>query len=106
MGEAYARLAIMASFLDNSEIPVGGDDEGGGNEIISVSTSDDKRKLLTQSLKSPACIYDLNRYKKGQNPSQKHDYTFSSSDLIPIWIRAQRNTQSLRQLILLFEVQP
>mmetsp|Transcript_54371 Transcript_54371/g.61524 ORF Transcript_54371/g.61524 Transcript_54371/m.61524 type:complete len:1761 (-) Transcript_54371:323-5605(-) len=103
--EAYARLAIMASFLDNSEIPVGGDDEGGGNEIISVSTSDDKREFLTQSLKSPACIHDFNRYKKGQNPSQKHDYTFSSSDLIPIWIRAQRNTQSLRQLILLFEVQ-
>jgi hypothetical protein len=107
--EAYARLAIMASFLNNDS---DGDCEStDSNEITTynsttTTTNDDKReKLLIQSLNSPACIYDYNRYKKGQNPSQKQDYNFTSSDLIPLWIRAQRNTQALRQLFLLFEVQ-
>ena len=112
--EAYARLAIMASFL-NDDSDIDGDSEStDSNEIATynstttttTTTNDDKReKLLIQSLNSPACIYDCNRYKKGQNPSQKQDYKFTSSDLIPLWIRAQRNTQALRQLFLLFEVQ-
>jgi hypothetical protein len=112
--EAYARLAIMASFLNDdsdNDFPTKDDDgeRDDSNEITtcnSTTTNDDKReKSLIKSLNSPACIYDCNRYKKGQNPSQKQDYNFTSSDLIPLWIRAQRNTQALRQLFLLFEVQ-
>ena len=70
-----------------------------------ISNNDHKEELLMQSLKSPSCLYDLNRYKKGRNPSHAQRYPFSPSDLIPLWMRAQRNTDALRQLFMLFEVQ-
>jgi C-terminal processing protease CtpA/Prc len=107
--EAYAKLSIMVSILSESDFlerDSAGDEDGSGDIVTTVSSfKHNKNELLLRSLKSPACIYEFNRFKKGQNPSQRSDYTFSLSDVIPIWIRAQRNTQALRQLFLLFEVQ-
>jgi hypothetical protein len=100
--EAYAKLAIMASLIGDCEIS--GWDIVNDNQVT-VTSKNHKELSLIQCLKSPSCVYDLNRNKKGKNPSLNHQYLFSpSSDLVPLWIRAQRNTQALRQLILLFEV--
>ena len=100
--EAYARLAIMASLIGDDELsecdPVNKRDGKG-------TRKNHKEMCIIQCLKSPCCLNDLNRHKGGKNPSQNRDYSFSpSSDLVPLWIRAQRNTQALRHLILLFEV--
>ncbi len=93
--KAYARLALMASLIGDDELSLF--DHG----------SSKKRKELAwkECVKSSSCVHNLNQYKKGRNPSLNHQYTYSpKSDLVPLWIRAQRNTQALRQLIQLFEV--
>lgn len=100
--EAYAKLATMASLIGDYELS--GWDRVNDNQVT-VTSKNHKELSLMQCLKSPSCVYDLDRNKKGKNPLLNHQYLFSpSSDLVPLWIRAQRNTQALRQLILLFEV--
>jgi hypothetical protein len=101
--EAYARLAIMASLIGDDELS--GSDPGNGNDVT-ITSKKRKELSLIRCLKSPTCLCDLNRrQRKGKNPSLNHQYSFSpSSDLVPLWIRAQRNTRALRQFILLFEL--
>ncbi|VEU39727.1 unnamed protein product [Pseudo-nitzschia multistriata] len=96
--EAYARFAIMATLVGDQEFAtdVDGSDSAWKNH---------KESSLIQSFKSPLCVYELNTYKTGKNSSHSKQFSFSpSTDLVPLWIRAHRNTQSLRQLIQLFEV--
>jgi len=101
--EAYARLAMMASLIGDEDLVHGDNEE---NNPIPTSTFKNHKKLsMIQCLKSPSCVNDLNKHKKGKNPSHNQQYSFSPlSDFVPLWIRAQRNTQALRQLNLLFEV--
>ena len=95
--KAYARLAIMASLIRDNE-------KSSDERRERTPSKNRKDSLLRQCLKSPTCVHDLNK-RKGKNASHNHLYTFSpKSDLAPLWMRAQRNTRALRQLILLFEV--
>jgi hypothetical protein len=56
-----------------------------------------------QAQKSPCCVNDLNR--KRSNPSYSQTYEFRPPDLVALWVRAQRNTQAMRQLWMLFEIE-
>eukprot|EP00980_Cylindrotheca_fusiformis_P004017 scaffold880_cov132-Cylindrotheca_fusiformis.AAC.13 len=76
--QEFARITKMALLLDKSD--------------------------LGTVYKSPCCIYDLknkNQYKECYG----HQYEFQPHDLVVLWIRAQRNTQAMRHLCCLFEIQ-
>jgi len=54
--------------------------------------------------KCSSCIFDIkckNSYKEIYN----QQYEFQALDLMALWIRAQRNSQAMRHLYLLFEIQ-
>lgn len=91
---AYARISQMAMQLE-VKLPAGNDRRR-------------KQKLPREvALKSPFCIHDAvtNQHKQYQLMLAK-DFDFTPPHLIALWIRAQRNTQAMRHLWMLFKVFP
>jgi hypothetical protein len=62
---------------------------------------------LQKAKSSPCCITDLT-LATGHKPNQSlaQDFQYQGHDLVPLWIRAQRNSQAMRQLCTLFTLLP
>ena len=58
---------------------------------------------LKKVYKSPCFNFDLQKKQKN-NQAYNQAYQFKCHDLVPLWVRAQRNTQAMRHLCLLYEI--
>lgn len=69
------------------------------SKMVSLLGSD----VLERVYRSPCCIFDL-KYKNKYKECYAQQHTFQPHDLVPLWVRAQRNTQAMRHLSLLFQI--
>jgi hypothetical protein len=62
---------------------------------------------LQKAKSSPCCVTNLT-HGAGQkrNHSLAQDFQYQGHDLVPLWIRAKRNSQAMRQLWTLFTILP
>ena len=67
-----------------------------------------KRKPpIEEALKSPCCLHaDTSNKHKHYAQALAKDFEFTPPHLMALWIRAQRNTQAMRHLWMLFKVFP
>ena len=67
-----------------------------------------KPKLpIEEVFKSPCCLHnDTTNKHKHYMQSLAKDFEFTQPNLVALWIRAQRNTQAMRHLWMLFKVFP
>jgi len=89
----FARISRMVMLLDRIALSDG-----------HRSKKDHPKKLAIQS---PCCLHDgiANSYKHHQQTLNK-DFEFTPPNLMALWVRAQRNTQAMRHLWMLFKVFP
>jgi hypothetical protein len=69
-------------------------------QMVSILDTDAKQKAL----ESNCCVQEISHSSHKRNPSFNQQFQFAGPDLVALWVRAQRNTQAMRQLWLLFEV--
>ncbi|KAG7346220.1 serine endoprotease [Nitzschia inconspicua] len=97
--QVYARFAMIVSMYLEGNI---------SEELLATcSVEQQQEKLLRKLLTSPACEHNLNKSRKhanGKNPIYTDDYDWKSEDILALWMRAQRNTRSMRHFRMLFEV--
>ncbi len=88
----YARISRMVLLLENQP--------GEGRRRKDRSPRE-------QALKSPCCVHGalVNRTKH-VHQAQSKDFDFAPPHLIALWVRAQRNTQAMRHLWMIFELYP